>query len=32
VVEHYRAVAEFEWQEFMRTVTDWERERYLDAI
>jgi glutamine synthetase len=32
VVEHYRAVAEFEWAEFMRTVTDWERVRYLDAI
>lgn len=30
--EHYRAVAEFGWDAFMRIVTDWERERYLDAI
>jgi glutamine synthetase len=32
VVRHYHAVAEFEWHDFMRSVTDWERERYLDII
>ena len=32
VVSHYQAVAGFEWNEFLRSVTDWERERYLDVI
>lgn len=32
VVRHYQAVAEFEWSDFLRSVTDWERERYLDVI
>ena len=32
VVKHYHALAEYEWREFMRSVTDWERERYLDSI
>jgi glutamine synthetase len=32
VVKHFHAHAEFEWREFMHSVTDWERERYLDSI
>ena len=32
VVKHYHALAEYEWHDFMRSVTDWERERYLDTI
>jgi glutamine synthetase len=32
VVKHYQTLAEYEWSEFMRSVTDWERERYLDTI
>jgi glutamine synthetase len=32
VVKHFHALAEFEWREFMHSVTDWERERYLDSI
>jgi glutamine synthetase len=32
VVKHFHALAEFEWREFMHSVTDWERERYLDTI
>jgi glutamine synthetase len=32
VVKHYHALAEYEWRDFMRSVTDWERERYLDTI
>lgn len=32
VVRHYQAVAEFEWNSFMKCVTDWERERYLEGI
>jgi glutamine synthetase len=32
VVKHYHTLAEYEWREFMRSVTDWERERYLDSI
>ena len=32
VVRHYRAVAEFEWESFMHSVTDWERDRYLEGI
>ena len=32
VVSHYHAVAAFEWNDFQRSVTDWERTRYLDVI
>lgn len=32
VVEHYRAVAQFEWDQFLGAVTDWERLRYLEPI
>ncbi len=32
VLKHYHALAEYEWHTFMRSVTDWERERYLDSI
>jgi glutamine synthetase len=32
IVRHYHAVAAFEWNDFLRSVTDWERERYLDVI
>jgi glutamine synthetase len=32
VVEHYRAVADFEWDQFLTAVTDWERLRYLGPI
>jgi glutamine synthetase len=32
VVSHYQAVAGFEGNEFLRSVTDWERERYRDVI
>jgi glutamine synthetase len=32
VVKHYHALAEYEWRTFMRSVTVWERERYLDSI
>jgi len=32
VVRHYYAVGQFEWQQFMHSVTDWERIRYLEGI
>jgi glutamine synthetase len=32
VVSHYHALAQFEWDEFLHSVTDWERDRYLDVI
>jgi glutamine synthetase len=32
VISHYYAVAELEWNSFMMTVTDWERDRYLAGI
>jgi glutamine synthetase len=32
VIRHYHAVAEFEWESFKTSVTDWERERYLAGI
>jgi glutamine synthetase len=32
VVQHYHALADYEWRDFMRSVTDWERARYLDSI
>ncbi|HVD02774.1 MAG TPA: glutamine synthetase family protein [Candidatus Dormibacteraeota bacterium] len=32
VVQHYAAVADFEWQQFLGAVTDWERLRYLESI
>jgi glutamine synthetase len=32
VVEHYAAVAEFEWQQFMAVVTEWEVRRYFEQI
>ena len=32
VLTHYHALADYEWHAFMRSVTDWERERYLDSI
>jgi glutamine synthetase len=32
IVSHYHALAQFEWNEFLRSVTDWERDRYLDVI
>jgi glutamine synthetase len=32
VVKHYQAVAEFEWDQFLHAVTDWERTRYLEGI
>jgi glutamine synthetase len=32
VVRHYQTLAEYEWNTFMHSVTDWERERYLDSI
>jgi glutamine synthetase len=30
VIEHYAAPARFEWAEFMKAVTDWERLRYFE--
>ena len=30
VVDHYAAVADFEWQQFMAQVTDWEIRRYYE--
>jgi glutamine synthetase len=30
VVEHFGAHADYEWSEFMKVVTDWERERYFE--
>jgi len=32
VVEQYATVADHEWRCFLRAVTDWERDRYLDTI
>jgi glutamine synthetase len=32
VISHYHAVAELEWNSFMTSVTDWERDRYLAGI
>ncbi|MCZ7534218.1 MAG: glutamine synthetase family protein [Acidimicrobiia bacterium] len=32
VVEHYSSVADHEWSTFLRTVSDWDRSRYLDSI
>lgn len=32
VIQHYRAIAEFEWNEFLHSVTDWERNRYFEGI
>jgi glutamine synthetase len=32
VVAHYRAVAAYEWSQFLRSVTDWDRQRYLEGI
>lgn len=32
VVKHYHAVAEYEWAQFLHAVTDWERDRYFEAI
>jgi glutamine synthetase len=32
VVQHYQAVAEFEWNAFLHSVTDWERDRYFEGI
>ena len=32
VVDHYAAVARFEWDRFLHAVTDWERQRYLETI
>jgi len=32
VVDHYAAVAQWEINEFMRSVTDWERRRYFEHI
>lgn len=32
VVDHYAAVARYEWAQFQATVTDWERERYFELI
>lgn len=32
VVRHYHTMARFEWERFARTVTDWEMERYFEAI
>ncbi len=29
---HYRAVAAYEWSVFLRSVTDWDRQRYLEGI
>jgi glutamine synthetase len=32
VVEHYANVAQFEWDQFMAQVTDWEIRRYFEQI
>jgi glutamine synthetase len=32
VVDHYAAVAEHEWEQFLLAVTDWEVDRYLDRL
>ncbi len=32
VVEHYATLGRFEWDSFLDTVTDWERERYFELI
>jgi glutamine synthetase len=32
VVDHYAAVADHEWEQFLLAVTDWEVERYLDRL
>lgn len=32
VVDHYATVADFEWEQFLNAVTDWERRRYFDTV
>jgi glutamine synthetase len=32
IIDHYTAVALFEWECFLHAVTDWERRRYMEAI
>ncbi|MGB8859327.1 MAG: glutamine synthetase family protein [Ilumatobacteraceae bacterium] len=32
LVRHYATIAEFEWNQFLDGVTDWERRRYFDTI
>jgi glutamine synthetase len=32
VVDHYSAVGDDEWATFLRTVSDFDRTRYLDSI
>lgn len=32
VVDHYRAVADAEWDVFLRAVSDWDRHRYMESI
>jgi glutamine synthetase len=32
VVSHYAAVARNEWLQFLRAVSDWDRDRYFDTI
>lgn len=32
VVDHYAAVAHYEWAQFQAAVTDWERTRYFELI
>jgi glutamine synthetase len=32
VTRHYADVARHEWETFLRAVTDWERDRYLETI
>jgi glutamine synthetase len=32
VVDHYAAVAQYEWAQFQAAVTDWERTRYFELI
>jgi glutamine synthetase len=32
VVSHYAAVARHEWLQFLRSVSDWDRDRYLETI
>jgi glutamine synthetase len=32
VVDHYATLGRFEWDRFLDSVTDWERERYFELI
>ena len=31
-VDHFAATREWEWRQYLDTVSDWERERYFEII